>query len=178
MPGMVPFGANYAVRSTEQKRYQYDPRLGASPSGSYMVDETTLMRAIFRARGTGIWVPSAKVQHINGADRMTMKYLSNYYRNAGCTEAFLTAPQDGRMLLQRPIWLWRHSLESGLSFYLSRAFSPSTVWLERFSVYATAVGKFYEMAVLGRGKPQSKNHTALAAKLSHKTTDIDSNLQL
>lgn len=172
-PGMVPFGANFAVRTAEQKIFPYDPLLGASPSGVYMGEETTVIRAILRNGGTGIWVPAANVQHVNSANRMTIEYLFDYYKKAGRTEAFLTGPQHGRTIFGRPSWLWRHIVEAGVSFYWSRAFAPSAIWLGKFSIFAVAAGKFSEMAVLNRVKPEGKSQAAHTTRPAEETADVE-----
>jgi glycosyltransferase involved in cell wall biosynthesis len=87
-PGMLPYGANLAIRGREQRRFRFDPGLGRAPGRVTLGgDETDVLRRIVAAGGTGVWVPAAAVEHRIGPERQTAAYLRAYYRSAGAGHA-------------------------------------------------------------------------------------------
>jgi glycosyltransferase involved in cell wall biosynthesis len=87
--GRIPWGANYAVRAEEQKRYHYNEELGFSPRHKRTGEETDLIYRILADGGSGWWVPGACVRHVVPAERQTRDYLADYFDRAGRTAAFL-----------------------------------------------------------------------------------------
>ncbi|MCB5205683.1 glycosyltransferase [Methylovorus mays] len=96
----IPWGANFAIKTSEQKKYLYDPELGVSPKHRRVGEETNMMYHLFKNGGSGWWVPGAKVNHIIPASRQTYKYLYQYSYLTGETFAFLrhTYPDDNYLL--------------------------------------------------------------------------------
>ena len=77
----LPFGANLAVRASEQYRFRYDVTLGRQPGQRLLSgEESDCMQRICRAGGTGLWVASACVDHWIDATRQSVAYLWRYYR--------------------------------------------------------------------------------------------------
>jgi glucosyl-dolichyl phosphate glucuronosyltransferase len=87
--GRTPYGANFAVRTVEQRRHLYDPELGVSPAHKRVGEETDVIFRILREGGSGWWVPDSKVSHLIPAKRQTMRYVYDYFFLAGETFAFL-----------------------------------------------------------------------------------------
>jgi glycosyltransferase involved in cell wall biosynthesis len=87
--GRIPWGANYAIRAEEQRRYAYNMELGFSPFHRRTGEETDLIYRILRDGGSGWWVPDAKVRHLIPPERQTLDYLDRYFEQAGQTVAFL-----------------------------------------------------------------------------------------
>ncbi|MBX9715690.1 MAG: glycosyltransferase family 2 protein [Burkholderiaceae bacterium] len=83
--GLVPYGANYAVRTQEQRQALYDPQLGVSPSHKMLGEEVDVMYRMFKAGVTGWWVPGSLVNHIIPPARQTRSYVYEYYFLAGAT---------------------------------------------------------------------------------------------
>ena len=92
----VPWGANFAVRSNEQKRFTYDPRLGLSPLQHRIGEESDVIYRIMKKGGTGSWVPEAKVRHRIPTSRQTLGHILEYFRRVGETAAYQhdVAPGD------------------------------------------------------------------------------------
>ncbi|MBV9958686.1 MAG: glycosyltransferase family 2 protein, partial [Acidobacteria bacterium] len=72
---VMPFGANFAVRTAEQRQCLYDPRLGVRPGSIMGGEETTVIRRLLADGHTGRWVPRARVRHYIPQARQTIKYL-------------------------------------------------------------------------------------------------------
>ena len=86
---LIPYGANYAVRSREQRRYTYDPNLGVSPNQRRVGEETTLLVALDQSGCKGWWVPEARVLHIIPADRQSVESLFALQCSIGESVAYL-----------------------------------------------------------------------------------------
>jgi glucosyl-dolichyl phosphate glucuronosyltransferase len=82
-PRTLPYGANYAVRATEQRRHPYSPHLGNRPEVRVGGEETEVMRALLASGSSGWWVPDARVAHQLPAERQTLEYLRGYYYGRG-----------------------------------------------------------------------------------------------
>jgi glycosyltransferase involved in cell wall biosynthesis len=146
-PEQLPFGANFATRRDEQKRYFFDPKLGPGPSGKYYAEETTVLLAMLADGATGCWVPNATVTHVIPQERMTLEYIKRYYERDGRTDYYLHSRlqvQRRRPLLARPPWVWRAVVESELRYWYSRAFQPAENWLFALRRRSRARGMFDE----------------------------------
>lgn len=97
-PAQAPYGLNYAVRGEEQRRLLYDPDLGVAPGRRTGGEEIAVMQALFDEGGTGVWVPTAWVDHMIPASRQTEAYVISYYS----AEAELK-PQAFRRLERSPL---------------------------------------------------------------------------
>jgi glycosyltransferase involved in cell wall biosynthesis len=86
--GHLPFGANMAIRASEQRRRLYDVTLGRQP-GQWLVsgEESTLLKLICRDGGFGVWLADAGVTHWIDADRQSIAYLRRYYEGRAVVKA-------------------------------------------------------------------------------------------
>lgn len=137
--GTLPYGANFAVRSVEQRRYRYDPALGVAPHQRRLGEETEVLQAIARDGGKGLWVPDARVFHLIPAARQTLAYVDTYERSSGETWAYLSkgqpSSQNGATLVGKrswigvPLWIWRSFIQARCSYYRHRLAGRSRDWL-------------------------------------------------
>ena len=93
--GIIPWGANFAVRAAEQRRVLYEPALGVSPLQHRVGEEAEVIFQIMKAGGLGWWVPNAKVRHIIPVKRQTFRYVYEFYLSCGETEAYLERTWPG-----------------------------------------------------------------------------------
>ena len=93
--GQVPWGANYAVRTAEQRGLRYDPKLGVSPDQKRLGEEAEVIFQILRNGATGWWAPDAKVRHIIPLRRQTRAYVYEYFFASGETLAYLESVAPG-----------------------------------------------------------------------------------
>ena len=91
--GQEPYGANYALRALEQRRYKYNPSLGVSPAQKRVGEETDVIYKILTRGGNGWWVPDSKVHHIIPRGRQTLRYVYHYFFLSGETSAYLVREQ-------------------------------------------------------------------------------------
>jgi glycosyltransferase involved in cell wall biosynthesis len=151
----LPFGANMAIRTREQRQYRFDPDLGPRPNSGLRGEEITLVRAMLAAGATGCWVPEAEVRHYIPEHRQTTRFLEQYYRGWGQWLGLRFSRPAARRLLGRPLWLWREVAESRLRYVLRRRLAPPEVWLQDLKVASTALGRFTAARQTGRPVPEN-----------------------
>lgn len=138
---VMPFGANFAVRAVEQRRYLYDPHLGVRPDNIMGGEETTVMRSMMADGISGWWVPEARVKHYIPEKRQTIEYLRNYYRGYGEYCARQDDTNSEAKLFGTPRWLWRHVVTSEMKYRLRRYVAAPEVWIEDLIVSSQAWGQ-------------------------------------
>ena len=127
--GELPYGANYVVRTREQRLFPYDPALGRRQAGGALGEETAVIRAILAAGGTGWWVPDASVEHWIPEERQTIRYLRTYYALQGKT--FYKWDVDGGPTFRgRPLRLWLRILRAELAYARARLSGDPHRWLK------------------------------------------------
>lgn len=133
----LPFGANFAVRADEQRRYPFDPELGRRGTALSAGEEWAVLEAMLADGASGRWVPGARLQHVISAERQTVRYLRGYYVGNGMSLARTRSAPGERMLLGRPRWAWREAVLQELAYRVRRAYASADVWsvhLRRASV--------------------------------------------
>lgn len=93
--GIVPWGANFAVRTAEQRSVRFEAELGVSPHQQRVGEEAEAIYRIFEAGGRGWWVPEASVRHIIPVQRQTLRYVFDYFRASGETVAYMERTWPG-----------------------------------------------------------------------------------
>ena len=138
---VLPFGANFAVRINEQRRYLYDPHLGVRPNSIIGGEETTVIRSMLADGVVGRWVPKALVRHFIPEARQTIKYLRKYFKGYGeyCARQDATTP--AAELFGAPRWLWREVFAAETRYRLRRHFSQPEVWIEDLIASSMAWGQ-------------------------------------
>ncbi len=152
-PGFLPYGANFAIRSIEQKKELFDLRLGYMPSRPYIAEETGMMKKVLSSGAKGMWIPAARVRHINGQDRLTLKYVRGYYERQGRTWKASGPSLPGRRFFGSPLWLWRQVIESGAQYFYARIFNEPSVWLTKLATYSVKRGYLKEVRLERFGGP-------------------------
>ena len=87
--GIVPWGANFAVRAAEQRQHRYDPNLGVSPAQRRSGEEAQVMFEILQGAANGWWVPDSKVYHLSPPHRQSLEYFREHYTAIGESKAYL-----------------------------------------------------------------------------------------
>lgn len=127
--GELPYGANFAVRAREQRRFPYDPALGRAFAQGALGEETAVIRAILASGASGWWVPDARVEHWIPKERQTVGYLRAYYALQGKT--FLKWDRYvGPKFRGRPLLIWGGILRAELAYALARLTGNPHRWLK------------------------------------------------
>jgi glycosyltransferase involved in cell wall biosynthesis len=138
----IPFGANFAIRTKEQRAFRYDPNLGPLPNRRRYGEEYDVIERLLASGATGYWIPSAKVEHCIGQERQTTRYVFDYYTALGETEASRSsaAVSATRFWFGVPRRLWPRLFKRYLLYRWHRLVSPPPAWVERLKRYAETVG--------------------------------------
>jgi glycosyltransferase involved in cell wall biosynthesis len=159
----VPFGANYVVRTAEQRLHPYSPRLGRVHDKLTSGEETAVVRAILADGGTGWYVPTAGVRHLLAPERLTERYLRRYYVAQHARADDLDVPK----LLGRPRWAWRVAIENELLYLVTRPFGSPERWLAHLRRASEGWGLLRAAAPSGRPdewRPSTHEPSPEAAK--------------
>jgi glucosyl-dolichyl phosphate glucuronosyltransferase len=142
--GRLPFGANFAIRTIEQRTFRYDPNLGAGPNRRRAEEEIDVITRLLESGATGYWIPEAYVEHCIGRERQTIRYIADYYTGLGETHAFQGAAATAATSLWFgvPHGLWLKLLKRGLLYHFYRLVSPAPVWVLHLRFYSYAKGMF------------------------------------
>jgi glucosyl-dolichyl phosphate glucuronosyltransferase len=113
--GEVPFGANMGFRLDVLKRFPFDTLLGRCGANLISGEEVDVIGRMKCAKLPGVWVGAANVQHWIPKERMTYKYVRDWYYGAGVSAArFENMP--GRRILGMPRWAIRRYCSGLLSW--------------------------------------------------------------
>jgi glycosyltransferase involved in cell wall biosynthesis len=139
-----PYGANWAIRVTEQRAFRYDPELGPVPNRIRNQEEMELINRVLGSGAPGYWIPAAMVEHCIGRDRQTIRYIASYYESWGETLAFRNAAATA----SAPFWfgiprrIWPRLLVWWVLYRFCRFVSPAPVWVKYLEAYSWNKGMF------------------------------------
>jgi hypothetical protein len=140
---LLPFGANFAVRADVQRRFTFDPALGAQPTKQRVGEETAVLQAILRAGGTGVYVPDAVVHHQIPLSRQQRSHVMAYYRAQGAT-ALAVQPTVRRSIRARStllISLVCKIAAAAIIYGCTRPLAPARVSMRYYKTLARALGQ-------------------------------------
>ncbi len=144
--GVVPTGANFAVRTDEQRRFLYDTELGLRPGGTIRGEEVAVIEALLQDGATGWWVPAARVRHYIPPERQTIDYLRQYYFGIGEYDGRQLAPNGEAMIFGKPRWLWREAIEAETRYRWRRLLAQPEVWMEDLITASRTWGRLHGYA--------------------------------
>lgn len=138
---LLPYGANFAIKMSEQVRYLYDPKLGLSAGKILLGEETQVISSILFEGFEGRWVPDARVKHWLPISRQTLSYLKRYYIGRGKSIILSGECLYSARIFGFSRWRLREILLSYVVFVYKRAFSPARIWLKHFVSVYVDIGK-------------------------------------
>jgi glycosyltransferase involved in cell wall biosynthesis len=140
----IPYGANFAVRTAEQRMVRYDPNLGLAPNRRRYDDEVDVITRLLASGSEGYWIPQAIVEHCIGQERQTVDYIAAFNEGWGETCAFREADTEG----QSSFWfgiprrIWPRLFVWGLLYRVCRYVSPAPYWVQYLQAYSYNKGKY------------------------------------
>ena len=138
----LPYGANFAVRAQEQRRYRYDTKLGKRPGKLMITDEeTVVLRSILADGGNGRWLPSAAVDHWIPRSRQTTAYLRAYYQGQGWMFGTNLKGDQWKAVSHNTGELWCSAFLRELRYRLYRITLGPQKWVPALKSAAFAWGK-------------------------------------
>ncbi|MGH7198402.1 MAG: sulfotransferase [Candidatus Omnitrophota bacterium] len=144
---VMPYGANLAVRTLEQRQYAYDPRLGPCP-GRFIRggEESTVVQKMLKAGIKGRWTAGAKVFHLIPKKRQKTGYLRRCLVGHGEILSMRLPDTAGEeitetdLLLETPYLLWKKALLGEWRYRVRRILDAPKVWVEDLASSSIAWG--------------------------------------
>ncbi len=140
---LLPYGANYALKMSEQIKYAYDPKLGLNAGKIIIGEESQVISAILNDGSEGRWIPDAKVHHWLPENRQTLDYLKKYYFGVGNTSCLKSYATEKGLGWKSPRWLIRQYLEASFAYFLGRVLLGPEKWLSFLSRYYITKGQMF-----------------------------------
>ncbi len=143
----LPYGANFAVRTSIQKQYRFDSSLGRRAEEVLGEDEIDLFRRLLADGWEGIWNPDSVVDHVIDASRINEEYIRRYFIGQGRA----LVKKDEAWYTDRKR-LWWASLLHYLNFRFKRQFAASPAWLAQLIRSGLAEGQYAQLKEVESGK--------------------------
>jgi len=125
----LPYGANFAIKTSAQRRHAYDSALGQRPGQLGVGEETKLLLALLSDGEEGWWVPDARVQHFIPIAKQQWRHVEEHWRAQGRALAHTIGPASGPRLLGKPCGLWARALAAELSYRFHRLTTTRVRWV-------------------------------------------------
>jgi glycosyltransferase involved in cell wall biosynthesis len=131
----LPFGANFAVRMPEQRRYAYDPAFGRNGNQRRIIlgEEYQVIRQILDCAGTGWWIPAALIHHWIPRTRQTRSYLRQYFSGVGWTPGNMDNVPVPKLL--------NDCIQQELLYRYERVFGSAARWVPALANASMAFGR-------------------------------------
>jgi glycosyltransferase involved in cell wall biosynthesis len=148
----IPFGANFAIRTVEQRKFPFDPRLGLQKEGNVRGEETDVMKKILLAGGSGRWVPNAAVHHVISRQRQTVAYIRDFFVGQGRLRVRNQARDSAHSSAGIPPWVWKAVVTSHMRYGFARISCPPGIWCRELRDASVYLGRYLEHRDIGRGQ--------------------------
>lgn len=132
----LPYGANFAIRTSVQKEFLYDQELGRRGDKVLGEDELDLFRRLLKAGHRAHWVPGISVLHFIPQDRSTETYVYDYFVGQG--RALVAKDQPWHRDVEK---LVAESKSEHRKYKLKRLVSRSNVWVSHLVRSGLAQGQ-------------------------------------
>jgi glycosyltransferase involved in cell wall biosynthesis len=136
-PSLLPYGANFAVRTSVQKKFLFDTTLGRKGKSLDGGEETDLLARLLASDHVGYWVPEASLDHFVDNVRLTETWMRNYFEAQG-----RALVKSGKPWTRHVWWLklaaWYHNRRYN---ELKRNDAPSPAWLAHLIRSSLAAGQ-------------------------------------
>jgi glycosyltransferase involved in cell wall biosynthesis len=142
--GRIPYGANFAIRTAEQRVFRYDPNLGLTPNRRRYDDEVDVITRLLTSGTKGYWLPQSIVEHCISRERQTVDYIVAFNEGWGETCAF----RDAETTASSSFWfgipcrIWPRLFVWGLLYRVCRYVSPAPFWVKCLQAYSHNKGKY------------------------------------
>ncbi len=136
----LPYGANFAVRTSLQKRFRFDASLGRRGDEVLGEDEVEMFRRLLAGGWKGQWVPGSTVEHVIDASRINEEYIRRYFIGQG--KALVKKGQPWHTNKKR---LWWAALLHYINFRFKRQYAPSPAWLAQLIRSGLAEGQYAQL---------------------------------
>jgi glycosyltransferase involved in cell wall biosynthesis len=127
----LPFGVSMAIRRNAFQFAKFDTKIGPIEDSQLRGEETDLIRRFMRQGLQGRWVPTSRLRHFIPANRLTYRYVWNFFVGLSRTDTRVQPVECDRWMLGWPAWPLRcylkYSAKAGLlSVYRGRRWFRAT----------------------------------------------------
>jgi len=130
--GEWPWGGNMVFRRSAVGSNSFQSNLGRRGNERTAGGERAFCRTLADAGFQGVWVPSAKVRHLVGAERLTLAFVRRNFVGQGVTDVRLNgAGDDVALMLGVPRWLFRAVAKTQVTYVWQRAMG-NPAWFKAF----------------------------------------------
>ena len=140
----LPYGANFAVRTSVQQQFRFDSSLGRCGDEVLGEDEIDLFRRLLKQGWEGRWNPDSVVDHVIDAKRINEEYIRRYFVGQG--RALVKKGEPWHSDKRR---LWWGSLLHYINFRFKRQFAASPAWLAQLIRSGLAEGQYAQLKEQG-----------------------------
>ena len=158
---MVPNGANFCTRLSDQRIFHYDPHLGRYEKELIAGEEHAVMRAMLGSGLEGRWVPDAVVHHVIPEMKQTVAHFRKYFVGQGRTCA-RENPNDVTSNLIPFLGFWRLLLSAikwELQFQVKRLSKRPNVSFKYLQAASIRWGRLYEVLREGQFAKDTRDRT-------------------
>ncbi|MEM7454412.1 MAG: glycosyltransferase [Planctomycetota bacterium] len=141
---LLPYGANFAIRTAIQKLFPFDVGLGRKGSNVTGEDELDLLRRVLSAGHKGGWLPGCRVRHVITAERQSEQFVHEYF--AGQGRALV---RKGEPWTTRKTRLKFQSLYESFAYRLKRGSAKSPAWVAHLIRSGLACGQLEALSESG-----------------------------
>ncbi|MGE0405719.1 MAG: glycosyltransferase [Candidatus Korobacteraceae bacterium] len=138
-PQEAPLGGNMAMRASVLRDFSFDSRLGRFGEAVLPAEDGELFARMKQAGHRGVWVGPARVRHFVPADRLTSRYVWNWYRSHGRTLVLRGTGEQDQKLFGMPRWALRRFVEARLASILLLPFR-NEAWVKAYTESARMMG--------------------------------------
>jgi glycosyltransferase involved in cell wall biosynthesis len=139
-PGEYPNGSNMAFRLDVLRRFPFNPLLGKTGNRKGWCEDVELIDRMKDAGLLGVWVGTASVRHWVPAERMTYKYVWDWYVGEGSIRICRWGLPGGVYQWGMPRWAIRKWLESAAMWLIGLALQNESMRVKAWRKWAVATG--------------------------------------
>ncbi len=136
----LPYG-NWAARTSELRRYPYNPHLGRNAGSLLGGEEVDVILRLLSDGAKGYWIPQARVRHLVPKSRQTVDYLRAYFRGLGESQGREAPLPPAATLFGHPRWLLRKAVQAELRYRFQRVCCRPETWIESLIVASSHWGR-------------------------------------
>jgi glycosyltransferase involved in cell wall biosynthesis len=143
-PLELPFGANMAFRRRNIEGLSFATALGRVGNGMVRGEESDFMRRLIDRGATGVWVGNARVRHFVPRERLTTRYIWNFFVSSGAADVRRRGGPGGKRWFNMPRWVIRQHIQYRLKSWF---FAPrkNARWAGAFRESAATYGTLREL---------------------------------
>ena len=152
----VFMGANLSIRrNIFNNGYHFREDLGPNGHDQVRGEESKLLTQLLHDGCTGAYVPEAIVYHRNPRNRMTERYVREWFIGYGMSEVRCGEVSRNHCLCGAPRHAWKTAILNCTKYLTTRWTCPSAVWLAAEIKMATMWGVITEMRRQARVRKQA-----------------------